>query len=163
MTQCDPTAPNTDCSPDPHRHNPQGDRLVQRARIPFDPHLRRQVPPLPRLGRQRRQLRARIRLGCPGRPDILSPAGGRLSEQGYLGHERPGHREHAWICEGAGDDCLRGTCASGGGGSAEERRKQVLGTVHYIGGCGCRCQPGLDESRWKHRRIQHNDLISSVR
>jgi hypothetical protein len=33
----------------------------------------------------------------------------------------------------------------------------VLGTVHYIADCGCRCQSGLDESRWKHRRIQHND------
>jgi hypothetical protein len=39
----------------------------------------------------------------------------------------------------------------------EERRKQVLCTVHYIADCGCRCQSGLDESRWKHRRIQHND------
>lgn len=65
---------------DPHRHNPQGNRLLQRARIPLDPHLRRQIPAVPRLRRQRCQLRARVWLGRQGRPDILPPAGGRLPE-----------------------------------------------------------------------------------
>jgi hypothetical protein len=49
---------------DPHRNHPQGNRLLQRARIPLHPHLRRQIPPLPRLGRQRRQLCEGVGLGC---------------------------------------------------------------------------------------------------
>lgn len=49
MTQCNSTTTYTNCSPDPHRHNPQGDCFVQRARIPLDPHLGRQVTAVPRL------------------------------------------------------------------------------------------------------------------
>lgn len=51
---------------DSHRHDPQGNRILQRARISLHPRVRRQVTPLPRLGRQRRQLCERVRLGGQG-------------------------------------------------------------------------------------------------
>jgi hypothetical protein len=41
----------------PDRHHPQRNRLLQRKSIPLDPHRRRQIAAVPRLGRQRRQFR----------------------------------------------------------------------------------------------------------
>jgi hypothetical protein len=92
---------------DSHRHHPQGNRLMQRARIPLHPRIRCQITPLPRLRRQRRQLRQGVRLGGQGQQDILPATGGRLHEQGHPGHERSGHSEHTRVREGVGDDRLR--------------------------------------------------------
>jgi len=47
---------DTNIISDSHRHYPQGDRLMQRTRIPLHPRVRRQIASLPRLRRQRRQL-----------------------------------------------------------------------------------------------------------
>jgi hypothetical protein len=41
----------------PYRHHPQRNRLLQRKSVPLDPHRRRQIASIPRLGRQRRQFR----------------------------------------------------------------------------------------------------------
>jgi hypothetical protein len=78
-------------SADPHRHHPQRNRVLQRARIPLHPRVRRQIPPLPRLRRQRCAVRKGERLGGQGQQNILPAAGGRLSQQGHPGHERSGH------------------------------------------------------------------------
>jgi hypothetical protein len=40
---------DTNITIDSHRHYPQGDRFLQRARVPLHPRIRRQVTPLPRL------------------------------------------------------------------------------------------------------------------
>lgn len=51
-------------------------------------------------------------MGGQGQQDILPTTRGRLLEQRHLGDERPGHREHSGVCEGARDDRLSGEAGS---------------------------------------------------
>ena len=70
-------------------------------------YRQRQEPPLPRERRQRGGVCARKRVGCQGWENLFPTAArGYANGEGDTGCQRPGHREHDWVCQGAGNHRL---------------------------------------------------------